>query len=60
MPCFAMYKEQLMALGIIPGDTDPAAKVFTDLKEQLDKEKATRETAQTEVDMLTREHKDLY
>jgi hypothetical protein len=29
-----------MALGIIPGDPDSAAKAFIDLKIELDKEKA--------------------
>jgi hypothetical protein len=29
-----VYKDQLMALGIIPGDLDSAAKAFIDLKEQ--------------------------
>jgi hypothetical protein len=32
MPCFAVYKDQLMALGIILGDTDSATKAFTDVK----------------------------
>jgi hypothetical protein len=54
-----MYKEQLMALGIVPGDQDLAAKSFADLKAELNKEKATRVTAQTEVDTLTRAAKDL-
>jgi hypothetical protein len=30
-----------MALVIVPGDTDLAAKAFVDLKTELDKEKAT-------------------
>jgi hypothetical protein len=55
----AVYKEQLMALNVIPGDPDSAAKAFTDLKTKTDKEKATQETTQTEVDTLSRVVKDL-
>jgi hypothetical protein len=40
----AVYKEQLMALGVIPSDPDSAAKVFTDLKTELDKGKTIQET----------------
>jgi hypothetical protein len=54
-----VYKEQLMSLGVIPGDPDLAAKAFTDLKNELDKEKAAREIAQTEVDTLSWAVKDL-
>jgi hypothetical protein len=50
---FAAYKEQLMALGIVPGDQDYAAKAFADLKAELAKERATQETAWIEVDTLT-------
>jgi hypothetical protein len=32
-----MHKEQLSALGIILGDSDSAAKAFTNLKAELDK-----------------------
>jgi hypothetical protein len=32
--------DQLMALGIIPGDSDSAAKAFADLRDELAKEKA--------------------
>jgi hypothetical protein len=32
--------DQLMALGIIPGDPDSAAKAFADLRDELAKEKA--------------------
>jgi hypothetical protein len=35
-----------MALGIIPGALDLAAKAFIDLKADLDEEKAARLTAQ--------------
>jgi hypothetical protein len=31
-PCFTVYKDQLMALGIILGDPDSATKAFTDVK----------------------------
>jgi hypothetical protein len=54
-----VYKEQHMALGVVPSVPDSAAKAFADLKAELDKEKAARETAQTEVDMLTWVVKDL-
>jgi hypothetical protein len=37
--------EQLMALGVVPGALDSAAKAFTDLKDELEKEKAAQETA---------------
>jgi hypothetical protein len=48
-----------MALGIVPGDPDSAAKAFANLKIGLDKEKAARKAAQIEVDTLTRAVKDL-
>jgi hypothetical protein len=32
--------DQLMALGIIPGDPDSAVKAFADLRDELAKEKA--------------------
>jgi phage-related tail protein len=48
-----------MALGVIHGDPDSTVKAFADLKEELDKEKATQETAQTEVNTLSRVIKDL-
>jgi chromosome segregation ATPase len=54
-----VYKEQLMALGIVPGDQDSATKSFADMKAELDKEKAAQVTSQTEVDMLTQAVKDL-
>jgi hypothetical protein len=39
--CLAVYKEQLMALGLgtFLGDPDSTTKAFTDLKMELDKEK---------------------
>jgi hypothetical protein len=33
-----VYKEQLMALGIVPSDLDSAAKAFAYLKAELEKE----------------------
>jgi hypothetical protein len=48
-----------MALGIIPGDPDSAAKAFIDLKIELDKEKAAWIIGQIKIDMLTRAIKDL-
>jgi hypothetical protein len=37
--------EQLMALGVVPGDPNSTAKGFFDLKAELEKEKAAREIA---------------
>jgi chromosome segregation ATPase len=48
-----------MALGVIPGDLDLAAKAFADLKAELDKEKAAQKIAQIEVDTMTQAVKDL-
>jgi hypothetical protein len=48
-----------MALGIIPGNPDSAAKAFTDLKIELDKEKAAQIAGQIKIDVLTRAVKDL-
>jgi hypothetical protein len=36
-----------MALGIVPGDPDSAAKAFVDLKMELDKEKITWKAVQS-------------
>jgi chromosome segregation ATPase len=47
-----------MALGVVPGDPDSAAKVIADLKAELDKEKAAQTIAHVEVDTLTRPIKD--
>jgi hypothetical protein len=57
--CLAEYKNQLMALGIIPSAPGSKAKAFTDLKADLDEEKAAQVTAQTEVDLLSRAIRDL-
>jgi chromosome segregation ATPase len=48
-----------MARGIVSGDLDSATKSFTDLKAELEREKAARETAHAEFDTLTRVVKDL-
>jgi hypothetical protein len=48
-----------VALDIIPGASDSAAKAFIDLKVDLDEEKAARLTAQIEVDVLSRVVRDL-
>jgi predicted nucleic acid-binding Zn-ribbon protein len=48
-----------MALDIISGAPDSAAKAFTDLKADLYEEKATRLTTQIEVDVLTGAVRDL-
>jgi chromosome segregation ATPase len=48
-----------MALGFILGDLDSAAKAFTILKIELDKEKTARKAAQIEVDTLAQAVKDL-
>jgi phage-related tail protein len=48
-----------MALGIIPGDPNSAAKAFADLKTELDKEKIAWKAAQIEVDTLAQAVKDL-
>jgi predicted nucleic acid-binding Zn-ribbon protein len=56
---FAEYKDQLLALGIIPGAPDSEAKALANLKVDLDEEKAARVTAQVEVDVLSRAVHDL-
>jgi hypothetical protein len=48
-----------MALSIILGAPDSASKPFTDLKENLDKEKIARLPAQIEVDVLSQAVKDI-
>jgi hypothetical protein len=58
-PCLTEYKDQLMALGIIPGAPNSETKAFADLKEDLDEEKATRIMAQIEVDILSWAARDL-
>jgi hypothetical protein len=56
---FAVFMEQLMALGVVLGDLDSATKAFIDLKNELAKEKVVRETAQTKVEILTWAVRDL-
>jgi hypothetical protein len=48
-----------MALSIIPGTLDSAAKAFVDLKADLDEEKAARLIAKIEVDVLSQAVRDL-
>jgi predicted nucleic acid-binding Zn-ribbon protein len=48
-----------MALGIIPGALDSAAKAFADLKVDLDEEKVARLIAQIEANVLSRAVRDL-
>jgi hypothetical protein len=59
MICIAEYKDQLMALGVIPGAPGSEAKAFADLKADLDEEKATWVVAQIEADVLSRVVRDL-
>jgi outer membrane murein-binding lipoprotein Lpp len=54
-----VYKDQLVALGIISGDPNSAAKAFANLKIELDKEKTTWKAAQIEVNTLARAVNDL-
>jgi hypothetical protein len=55
----AEYKEQLLALGVIPSAPDSEAKSLANLKADLDKEKATRVIAQVEADVISRAVCDL-
>jgi hypothetical protein len=48
---FAEYRNQLLALSIIPSALDLAVKAFAYLKVDLDEEKAAWFTAQIEVDV---------
>jgi hypothetical protein len=50
---FADYKDQLLAFGIIPGALGSEAHAHTDMKVDLDKEKAARGTAQVEADVFS-------
>jgi predicted nucleic acid-binding Zn-ribbon protein len=45
--------EQLVALGVEPGDQDSTTKSLTSLKNELAKEKLAQEKAQTDVETLT-------
>jgi hypothetical protein len=56
---FAVYRDQVMALGVVPSDPDSATMAFADLKAELDKEKAARIAGQVKIDMLTWAVKDL-
>jgi hypothetical protein len=54
---FAKYRDQLMALAIIPGDLDSTAKTFADLKASLDEEKAAWLTARLKLMYWVRQSK---
>jgi hypothetical protein len=51
--------EQLVELGIEPGDHDSAAKSLAALKNELVEEKFTHEKSQTNVEALTRAVEEL-
>jgi hypothetical protein len=57
--CLVEYKDQLMALGVIPGALGSGAKAYADLKADLDEEKATQVAAQIEADVLSRAVRNL-
>jgi hypothetical protein len=59
MICIEKYKDQLMALGTIPGAPGSEAKAFTDLKADLEMEKAARVSAHIEADVLYQAVRDL-
>jgi hypothetical protein len=59
LPHFAVYRDHLIALGIVPGDSDSATKAFADLNTELDNEKAAQKAAQIEVDTLSWAVQDL-
>jgi hypothetical protein len=50
---FAEYKDPLLALSVIPGAPGSEAQALTDLKVDLDEEKAARVAAQVEADVLS-------
>jgi predicted nucleic acid-binding Zn-ribbon protein len=51
--------EQLMVLGMVPGDPDSGAKAFATLKEELAKEKVVQQTTRAKVETLTQAMGDL-
>jgi hypothetical protein len=51
---FAKYKDQLLALGVIPYVPGLEARALADLKADLDEEKVTWVAAQVEADVLSR------
>jgi hypothetical protein len=55
----AEYKDQLMALSVIPGAPSSEAKAFLDLKVDLDEEKVARVVAEIKPDVLSRAIWDL-
>jgi hypothetical protein len=56
---FAEYKDQLLALGIIPDAPGLEAQPLANLKEDLDEEKATQVVAQVEADIPSQAVYDL-
>jgi hypothetical protein len=52
--CLVVFMEQLMALGIEPGDKDSAARYLASLKSELADEKAAWKEAKVEVQALAR------
>jgi hypothetical protein len=50
---FAEYKDQLLALGVIPSAPGSEAQALAHLKEDRDEEKAAQVTAQVEADVLS-------
>jgi hypothetical protein len=59
MTSFVEYKDQLLALGVIPSAPGSEAKAIADLKADLDEEKATRVAAQVKADVLSSVVRDL-
>jgi hypothetical protein len=57
--CLAEYKDQLMALSVMPGASGSEEKAFTDMKAELDKEKVARVATQVEADVLSQAVRDL-
>jgi hypothetical protein len=47
--CLTVFMEQLMTLGVEPGDKDLAARYLASLKSKLANEKTMRQEAQVEV-----------
>jgi phage-related tail protein len=59
MTSFAEYKDQFLALGVIPSAPGYEAKALADLKADLDEEKAAWLATQVEADVLSRAVNDL-
>jgi hypothetical protein len=56
---FEEYKDQLLALGVIPGAPGSETQALASLKADLDVEKVARVTTQVEADILSRAVRDL-